>query len=238
MASSEDLMLKNYDDVQNKLMEEECILINEDDVNIGTATKKNCHLWTNIQKGMLHRAFSVFLFNTKDELLLQQRSMSKITYPGHWSNTCCSHPLNFPAELDESDSFGVLRAAQRKLKHELGIEAHEVPIESMKYVTRIHYKSQNVPNDGLWGEHEIDYVIFVRRDVTLHVNDAEVKDVCYMTKADVQSFIDNSRERAILISPWFRLIVTHFLPTWWDNLQDLRPCLDHRTIHRMIECQI
>ena len=76
--------------------------------------------------GMLHRAFSVFLFNANNELLLQQRSDSKITFPGHYTNTCCSHPLNTPGELDETNAIGVKRAAQRKLYHELGILPEQV----------------------------------------------------------------------------------------------------------------
>lgn len=58
---------------------------------------------------MLHRAFSVFLFNSKNQLLLQQRSHKKITFPLCWTNTCCSHPLHFEAELEERDSLGKRR---------------------------------------------------------------------------------------------------------------------------------
>lgn len=60
----------------------------------------------NINQGMLHRAFSVFLFNSKGELLLQQRSDEKITFPSTWTNTCCSHPLYFPEELVEENQMG------------------------------------------------------------------------------------------------------------------------------------
>jgi isopentenyl-diphosphate delta-isomerase type 1 len=109
---------------------------------------------TNIDKGLLHRAFSVFLFNSKNELLLQQRASEKITFPDMWTNTCCSHPLGIPgeggAELAEA-VMGVKRAAQRKLDHELGIKAAQVPIENFKFLTRIHYQA---PSDGKWGEHE------------------------------------------------------------------------------------
>jgi isopentenyl-diphosphate delta-isomerase type 1 len=112
------------------------------------------HLMTNIDKGLLHRAFSVFLFNSKNELLLQQRATEKITFPDMWTNTCCSHPLGIPGEtgveLPEAVE-GVKRAAQRKLDHELGIKAAQVPIEKFKFLTRIHYKA---PSDGKWGEHE------------------------------------------------------------------------------------
>lgn len=112
---------------------------------------------TNIDKGLLHRAFSVFLFNDKNELLLQQRATEKITFPDMWTNTCCSHPLGVPGEggveLEESVA-GVKNAAVRKLDHELGIKAAQVPIENFKFLTRIHYKA---PSDGKWGEHESKY---------------------------------------------------------------------------------
>ena len=114
------------DKIQEELLEEKCILINDKDEVIGEATKRECHLNSNIKKGMLHRAFSVFLFNNNNELLLQQRSDAKITFPGRFTNTCCSHPLSFPQELEDKDFIGVRRAAQRKLHHELGIKANEV----------------------------------------------------------------------------------------------------------------
>lgn len=109
---------------------------------------------SNIDKGLLHRAFSVFLFNDKNELLLQQRASEKITFPDMWTNTCCSHPLMIPGETGSNLTEcieGVKRAAQRKLDHELGIKKEQVPIEKFHFLTRIHYKA---PSDGKWGEHE------------------------------------------------------------------------------------
>ena len=109
---------------------------------------------TNIDKGLLHRAFSVFLFNDKNELLLQQRASEKITFPDMWTNTCCSHPLGIPGETGSTlpDAIaGVKNAAQRKLDHELGIPKEQVPLEKFRFLTRIHYKA---PSDGKWGEHE------------------------------------------------------------------------------------
>lgn len=84
---------------------------------------------TNIDKGLLHRAFSIFLFNDKNELLLQQRANEKITFANMWTNTCCSHPLAIPSELGfdlEGAISGVKNAAQRKLLQELGIPSKEV----------------------------------------------------------------------------------------------------------------
>ncbi len=109
---------------------------------------------TNIDKGLLHRAFSVFLFNDKNELLLQQRASEKITFPDMWTNTCCSHPLNVSNETGSTlpaAVLGVKHAAQRKLDHELGIKKEQVPLEDFHFLTRIHYKA---PSDGKWGEHE------------------------------------------------------------------------------------
>jgi isopentenyl-diphosphate delta-isomerase type 1 len=64
------------------------------------------HLWRRIEEGLLHRAFSVFLFNERGELLLQQRAAAKITFPGAWTNTCCSHMLHTPDELEEGAFLG------------------------------------------------------------------------------------------------------------------------------------
>lgn len=122
---------------------------------------------TNINKGLLHRAFSVFLFNDKNELLLQQRATEKITFPDMWTNTCCSHPLGIPGETGSTLSTaveGVKRAAQRKLDHELGIKKEQVPIEDFRFLTRIHYKA---PSDGKWGEHEGSSLSFFQLIISL-----------------------------------------------------------------------
>jgi len=122
---------------------------------------------TNIDKGLLHRAFSVFLFDKEKRLLLQQRADEKITFPGMWTNTCCSHPLGIPGETGvelPAAVAGVRRAAQRKLDHELGIKPAQVPLDKFEFLTRIHYKA---PSDGKWGEHEIDYILFIQAQVTL-----------------------------------------------------------------------
>ena len=69
----------------------------------------------------LHRAFSLFVFNERDELLLQQRSDTKITFPSLWTNTCCSHPLATPTEMEEAEQLGVSSAFQRSIGLELGV---------------------------------------------------------------------------------------------------------------------
>lgn len=140
--------LQDYDPEQARLMAEECILVNEDDVEIGSDSKKNCHLMVNIKNGMLHRAFSLFVFDN-GKLLLQQRSAEKITFPSAWTNTCCSHPLFLPTERNFVD--GVKTAVVRKVNQELGITAEQIPLDSILYLTRIHYLAAS---DGEWGEHE------------------------------------------------------------------------------------
>ncbi|XP_025093695.1 isopentenyl-diphosphate Delta-isomerase 1-like [Pomacea canaliculata] len=227
-------IFNGHDETQIELMKEECILIDEDDRNKGSASKKECHLLENINKGMLHRAFSVFLFNTEGELLLQQRSDAKITFPGHFTNSCCSHPLNTESEKEENNAIGVLRAAQRKLKHELGIEAEQIPLDSFHYITRIHYRADNVPNDGKFGEHEIDYILFIQKDVLVKPNPNEVKSYRFITKDKLRQLIEHADKEGVLLTPWFKLIASTFLYTWWESLHNLKPLMDHKSIHRML----
>jgi len=175
------------------------------------------HLMTNINKGLLHRAFSVFLFNSKNELLLQQRATEKITFPDMWTNTCCSHPLGIPGEggADLAEAVaGVKRAAQRKLDHELGIKAAQVPIEKFRFLTRIHYKA---PSDGKWGEHEIDYILFIKADVDVEPNLNEVRDTRYVSAEGLKSMFGDS---GLKFTPWFKLICNSLLFKWWEHLDD------------------
>ncbi|XP_030623170.1 isopentenyl-diphosphate Delta-isomerase 1 [Chanos chanos] len=220
----------NLDEKQVQLLAEMCILIDENDKKTGAESKKNCHLNSNIDKGMLHRAFSVFLFNSEDKLLLQQRSDAKITFPGCFTNTCCSHPLHTPSELEETDAIGVRRAAQRRLKAELGIPIEQVPPEEMNYLTRIHYKAQS---DGVWGEHEIDYILFMQKDVELDPDPNEIKTYCYVSKEELKDMIEKAKRNELKLTPWFSLIAETFLFKWWDNLHNLKQFMDHDRIHRM-----
>ncbi|KAG0652709.1 Isopentenyl pyrophosphate isomerase [Hyphodiscus hymeniophilus] len=223
--------LDGHDEEQIRLMDEVCIVLDEDDKPIGNFSKKICHLMTNIDKGLLHRAFSVFLFNSKNELLLQQRAAEKITFPDMWTNTCCSHPLGIPgeggAELQEA-VMGVKRAAQRKLDHELGIKAAQVPIENFNFLTRIHYKA---PSDGKWGEHEIDYILFIKADVDIEPNFNEVRDTTYVTVDGLKTMFNDP---ALKFTPWFKLICHSLLFEWWEHLDEgLEKYLNEQQIRRM-----
>ncbi|KAF9350844.1 isopentenyl-diphosphate delta-isomerase idi1 [Mortierella sp. AD094] len=218
-----DVDLSQYDDEQVKLMEEMCIVIDTDDKRIGANTKKACHLMTNItEHKLLHRAFSVFLFSADgSKLLLQQRATEKITFPDAWTNTCCSHPLNVADELVEKDNLGVRTAAQRKLFHELGIEAKDVPLDDFHFLTRIHYLA---PSDETWGEHEIDYILFSRPQhkdyINMNPSPNEVRDVRWVTKDELKVLLEKgvTPNSGIIVTPWFKLICDNLLFSWWDRM--------------------
>ncbi|KAJ8747908.1 hypothetical protein K2173_012798 [Erythroxylum novogranatense] len=224
------------DAVQRRLMfDDECILVDENDKVVGHDSKYNCHLWENILKGnSLHRAFSVFLFNTKHELLLQQRSATKVTFPLVWTNTCCSHPLYRESELIEADALGVRNAAQRKLLDELGIVAEDVPVDQFIPVGRILYKA---PSDGKWGEHELDYLLFITRDVNVNPNPDEVADAKYVNRGQLKELLRkaDAGEEGLKLSPWFRLVVDNFLFNWWDHVEKgtVKEAADMKTIHKL-----
>ncbi|KIJ68467.1 hypothetical protein HYDPIDRAFT_106668 [Hydnomerulius pinastri MD-312] len=210
--------LSGYDAEQSRLMDERCILVDEQDNAIGAMDKKTCHLMENINKGLLHRAFSAFVFRPSDgKLLLQQRASEKITFPDMWTNTCCSHPLDdFEEEKVEEQQLGVRVAASRKLLHELGIPQEQTPVEKFQYLTRIHYLA---PSNGMWGEHEVDYILFITADVTVEPNTNEIRDHKWVDKAELQSMFEDGSNS---FTPWFKLIARDFLFGWWDVLLSRR----------------
>ncbi|KAI9821785.1 MAG: isopentenyl-diphosphate delta-isomerase idi1 [Pycnora praestabilis] len=195
--------LEGYDEEQIRLMDEVCIVLDDNDVPVGSASKKACHLMKNIDQGLLHRAFSVFLFDSKNRLLLQQRADEKITFPGI--------PGETGAELAAAVR-GVRNAAQRKLDHELGIKPVQVPLNAFDFLTRIHYKA---PSDGKWGEHEIDYILFIKADVDLDVNPNEAQATRYVSQEDLKTMF---KDGALTFTPWFKLICESMLFEWWDHL--------------------
>lgn len=227
------------DSTQVSYLKEQCILVDINDSVVGKASKRDCHKWTAVEAGSgLHRAFSVFIFNSREEILLQKRSRYKITFPGVWTNACCSHPLYVDSELDMSEgSIGVRRAAQRKLQHELGIPADKCPLSKMEIVSRILYKTPC--EDGVWGEHELDYCIILRCDAEPVPNWNEVAEVRYLDKNGIKDLVDQSRSKDsdIDFSPWFLLIYRHFLFDWWGSLNDLSRVKDDK-IHDMVDCGI
>lgn len=220
---------------QNALMESDFLIaVNENDEIIPnqSISKKQAHVFSpNQPRGIAHRAFSVFLFNHKDELLLTQRATTKITFPGVWTNTCCSHPLHdmIPDEVDVvsnvfPDFPGIKHAAVRKLCHELGMDENQIPIQDFQFISRFHYWASDTHTYGLdsaWGEHEIDYVLFIKcyhEHITLKPNIDEVGDYIYVSIPELKSMIydDNS----CIWSPWFVGIMERGGFHWWEHVQD------------------
>jgi len=210
------------------MAQDECILLDEADTITGHASKVDCHRFVPGQPtGRLHRAFSVFLFNPKGELLLQQRAASKITFPNVWTNTCCSHPLygQEPSEVDEPASVadgtvpGAKYAAVRKLGHELGVPPAQVPLSAFRFLTRLHYCAADTVThgpDSPWGEHEIDYILFAQTEVDLEPNPEEVQATKYVSREELREMM--RPDSGLLWSPWFRIIVENFLDKWWADL--------------------
>jgi isopentenyl-diphosphate delta-isomerase len=218
----------SIDPFQKALLAEECILVDPDDKVLGHDTKKNCHLVGPNGDIPLHRAFSVFLFNTKGELLLQKRSSVKVTFPSMYTNTCCSHPLFRNDEMVENEALGVKTAAQRRLFEELGIAKEEVPIDAFQYLTRIHYKANS---NSIWGEHEVDYILFLQRDVKMNPNPNEIDDVRYV---NLEQLMELKQKDGVALTPWFNLILeSGKLAQWWKNLGNLAQFKDHDKVHKL-----
>lgn len=160
---------------------EEVILVNEEDQPIGQMEKMEAH-----QKGLLHRAFSVLIFNSKDQVLLQKRASSKYHSGGLWTNTCCSHPR--PGET-------VLDAANRRLMEEMGMTAD--------LTERFHfiYKT-DLDNDLV--EHELDYVLVGQSDDLPKLNSDEAEDFKYIDLETLKEELKSSPENYTV---WFKIIM-------------------------------
>ena len=150
-------------------MTDQVVLVNEDDMEIGLMPKLEAH-----QKGVLHRAFSVFIYNSKGEMLLQQRAFGKYHSEGLWSNTCCSHPL--PHETP-------LSGATRRLQEEMGIQA------SLTFLYSFLYKAEL--DKGLT-EHELDHVFWGISDYEPIINTAEVANYKYISIKDLKEDLENN----------------------------------------------
>lgn len=155
------------------------VLVNKKDQEIGTMEKMEAH-----QKGLLHRAFSVFILNSKGEMLIHRRALGKYHSPGLWTNTCCSHPR--PNET-------VLDAANRRLDEEMGMGESLSEVVSFVY----HHKFDN----GLV-EHEFDHILTGISDALPSINEDEVDSYKYMGIEELeQSMKQNPDDYSI----WFKL---------------------------------
>ena len=161
------------------------VLVNQDDRSLGTLEKMEAH-----ERGVLHRAFSVFVFNPKGELMLQRRALEKYHSPGLWSNTVCSHP-----RVNETPE----QAAIRRLQEEMGF------ICELEKAFTFTYKAD--VGDGLT-EHEFDHVFFGFCDKLPQINEEEVSDWKYMSMADVEAEIKSHPEEYTV---WFKIALKQVL---------------------------
>jgi isopentenyl-diphosphate delta-isomerase len=161
---------------------DEVILVDTNDNVIGTMEKMEAHY-----KGALHRAFSVLLYNTEGQLLLQKRAHTKYHSAGLWTNTCCSHPL--PGEKIED-------AAKRRLQEEMGIDA------STKFAYSFIYKTQL---EKQLIEHEYDHVFVGTFDGEPSINKSEVDDWKFVDTDWLQKDIQLNPEN---YTYWFRMIMS------------------------------
>ncbi|WP_396596276.1 isopentenyl-diphosphate Delta-isomerase [Dokdonia sp. R86516] len=166
------------------MKEELVILVDENDNQIGLMPKMEAH-----EKAVLHRAFSVFVFNNKNELMLQQRALHKYHSPGLWTNTCCSHQREGESNVD---------AGMRRLQEEMGFS---VPLEeTISFI----YKA---PFDNGLTEHELDHILIGHSEQSPVINEDEVGAWKWMDLEDVKTDIANHPE---LYTEWFKIIFDKF----------------------------
>lgn len=157
------------------------ILVDSQDNPIGSMEKLEAH-----QKGLLHRAFSVFLFNENNELLLQQRASEKYHSPNLWTNTCCSHPR---------EEETILSAGSRRLKEEMGISCAIEPLFSFVYKADF--------DNGLI-EHEFDHVLVGRYSRQPQMNPEEVQNFQYISLDLLQERVKQNPQN---YTPWLSIIL-------------------------------
>lgn len=166
------------------MKEELVVLVNEKDEKIGLMPKQEAH-----EKGVLHRAFSVFVFNSKNELMLQQRALHKYHSPGLWANTCCSHQRDGETTLD---------AGRRRLQEEMGFATN------LKETTSFIYKATF--DNGLT-EHELDHILVGSYEENPKINTDEVADWKWMDLETVRKDIETHPE---IYTAWFQIIFEKF----------------------------
>lgn len=158
---------------------EKVVLVDRNDTPLGEMEKMEAH-----RKALLHRAFSIFVFNDKNELMLQQRAESKYHSPGLWTNTCCSHPR--PGESLQD-------AGHRRLVEEMGFDCRLEKIFDFIYEAEL--------DKGLT-EHEFDHVLFGRYNQNPVINPDEVATFKWMTMDDIARDMEVSPEKYTV---WFRI---------------------------------
>lgn len=176
----------------NHTTEEHVILVDTNDNEKGTLEKFEAH-----RQGVLHRAFSVFLFHPNGDLLLQQRNPAKYHSGGLWTNTCCSHPR--PGEA-------VKAAAQRRLREEMGLD---VPLQDgFSFIYRAELDHDLI-------EHELDHVFFGTSEATPHPDPAEVSAWKWISAEELRRDMEEHPEQ---YTAWFRIIFER-AQIWYDTHQ-------------------
>jgi isopentenyl-diphosphate delta-isomerase len=165
-------------------MKEEVILVDTNDVPLGTMPKMEAH-----EKAILHRAFSVFILNKEGQLMLQQRALNKYHSPGLWTNTCCSHQ-----RLGETN----LEAGTRRLQEEMGFKT------PLKELFSFVYKA---PFDNGLTEHEFDHVILGYYDSVPIINHEEVANWKWMNLEEIITEIKTTPNN---YTAWFKIIFDRF----------------------------
>lgn len=159
------------------MVKDSIILVNENDEVVGSMPKMEVH-----KRGLLHRAFSVFVFNSKGEMLLQQRAVSKYHSGGLWTNACCSHPA--PGE-------NTREAAERRLEEEMGF------VIPLKEIFEFTYKTAF--GNGLT-EYEYDHVLIGEYNGQLQPNNEEVQDYCFLS---IEAIKISIRQHPEMYTSWF-----------------------------------
>ena len=205
---NDNINLNEIDSSQTKFLNDQLILIDEEDNNIGSISKLDAHLLS--KKNIYpHRAFSIFLFDSKNRLLLQQRGHKKITFPLLWTNTCCSHPLNIPSENTPSN---IKNALVKRLNYEIGIKT-DTNIYTL--IDKIHYRA---PSNDILEEFEIDYLFMAKlpkdsEDEEFEYNKNNLKKIINLDEVEDIKFetIDNILNDINLhpkkYTPWFKIIM-------------------------------
>ena len=158
---------------------EKVILVDKNDNSQGIMEKMEAH-----EKGLLHRAFSVFIFNKKNELMIQKRALTKYHSPGLWTNTCCSHPREGEKTID---------AAHRRMVEEMGFDCDISEVFSFTYKADV--------GQGLT-EHEFDHVFIGKYNDAPNINHEEVNDWKFVSMAEIKKNMQQSPEQYTV---WFRI---------------------------------
>ncbi len=212
MDDENENVLHNYDSSQSKMMTENCITVDINDTVTGFSSKFDCHH----KDGILHRAFSVILFDEKNRILIQKRSSDKITFPSIWANTCCSHPLDIDGDLDDFDMV-LVNAAKRKLNQELGISKEDCELLSFQNIGKLEYSCRW--NED-WIEREIDYVLIAKGEPHINPNINEISEYRWINFYELNT-IFNGEKNIGVIAPWFKLIFENFIKPNQMNYENL-----------------